>query len=441
MVTGQYYFQYAITGRAKCYDCKQMIPLGAFRVKRQISSKEAWFHFDCLWKHKIGPHCSKYDVMIQMRDPPKSIWFWVNVYDEPEEEDDRIVKHCGSRYACLFTIETDGEGLTSMISQADFDRICHNFALAAERKTPHYIPKVVRGSTWHTCYYYNYGGCEYQPGVTYFLQYRGRDCHPGCLAASGKTNMDAKDFEDYNILSDDEKRDLDQLFKQDDAAFFFPKVVVNNFSEYCELSQCGSNYPMEFPGEFFHKNNLIGANDLRIRYGSKCFHPMCFGRFHKAKFDAKDVVGYEALDAKNKAVIDKYIKKPADYDIPVVSRREFEEYCCAEECLESETLSKFPYPYTIIPYTHIPIKFQNKLYHPKCLQATGKVNIDAKDIQNYDTLDNDEKESLDQIFKKAEKRKLDENQSDEDPEAAKENDEPSAKKFKDDNGNEQEQEV
>uniref|UniRef100_A0A914Y3P9 Uncharacterized protein n=1 Tax=Panagrolaimus superbus TaxID=310955 RepID=A0A914Y3P9_9BILA len=278
------------------------------------------------------------DIMIQIQRRAENMHFWINVNNH------LVYKYYGCLYTSLSTIETNGEGLTSIISKDDLDRICKNFCLASERKTPYYCPKVVRGGTWLTCHYFKYGGCDHRDGAAYFLQYRGRDIHTECLAASGKINMDAKEF----------------------------------------------------------RNNLIGINDPRIRYGSKPYHPYCFGHFHKYKIDAKDIAGYEALDDANKAVLDKYIKKSDDYDIPTVNKAYYDEYCCAEECLESETPSKFPYPYTIKSNLHLQIKFQNKLYHPKCLQASGKVNIDAKDVKNYNALTQEERHSIDQIFKKTE---------------------------------------
>uniref|UniRef100_A0A914QCT4 Uncharacterized protein n=1 Tax=Panagrolaimus davidi TaxID=227884 RepID=A0A914QCT4_9BILA len=128
----------------------------------------------------------------------------------------------------------------------------------------------------------------------------------------------------------------------------------------------------------------------------------------------------------DKLVLDSWFTKSIDFDIPVVGKAKKEDYCNATPCSISPTPSKFPYPYSI-KNDEIQIRYKGGIYHPICLQASGNISVNPKDIKNYENLSDGEKETLDGIYKKSEKRKLEEEESNV---ASEVNGETSAKKKK-----------
>uniref|UniRef100_A0A914PUW8 PARP-type domain-containing protein n=1 Tax=Panagrolaimus davidi TaxID=227884 RepID=A0A914PUW8_9BILA len=55
----------------------------------------------------------------------------------------------------------------------------------------------------------------------------------------------------------------------------------------------------------------------------------------------------------------------------------------------------------IIPAGHLEVVYQNNEFHPECISKTGKVNCDSNEIDGYDSLSDDKKKLLDELFKKS----------------------------------------
>uniref|UniRef100_A0A914PLR5 Uncharacterized protein n=1 Tax=Panagrolaimus davidi TaxID=227884 RepID=A0A914PLR5_9BILA len=106
--------------------------------------------------------------------------------------------------------------------------------------------------------------------------------------------------------------------------------------------------------------------------------------------------GYDSLSDDKKKLLDELYKKDnGSYLLPKAETTSFEKYfCAAQECPNSILKSK----YKIIGPR---IRYQTKTYHPGCLAAMGKVNIDGVEVKNYDSLSDYQKGRLRTFFQKS----------------------------------------
>uniref|UniRef100_A0A914PKN1 PARP-type domain-containing protein n=1 Tax=Panagrolaimus davidi TaxID=227884 RepID=A0A914PKN1_9BILA len=443
-------FQYALSDRSKCEGCEEYIPFDALRVKCEFGNK--FYHFDCFWKKETTAKCKKDEIMvavqgIQPQQYQNGHWNVPFIGYFLHKNTQHLKNFFDRPFVSLEVLDKNMDDIVPLIRTEDIERIRQHAALAQEGKTSFYIPKVVEGTS------FLFRSCEYcfsfekerkecllrqkaveTPEEKLRLEYDKTCFHPKCLSESGFVNIDAKEIGGYASLDENCKKFLDGLFKKKDQAD--PIFMADNTlslehcsSKYCvnmSLAQWARN--AELPAEKYNYNyeRNIPHKNLRIRYEHLSYHPQCFSELRKVNVDGKDIPNYDKMRESDKLVLDSWFTKSIDFDIPVVEKSKKDDYCDATSCSISPTPSKFPYPYSI-KNDEIQIRYKGGIYHPICLQASGNISVNPKDIKNYESLSDGEKETLDGIFKKSEKRKLEEDESNV---ASEVNGEISAKKMK-----------
>uniref|UniRef100_A0AC34FGR1 PARP-type domain-containing protein n=1 Tax=Panagrolaimus sp. ES5 TaxID=591445 RepID=A0AC34FGR1_9BILA len=409
------YFHYSFTDNANCGGCSDKITVGALRVKCDGGLSNggishyyslSFYHFDCFFKSE---ECFKKDeimVEVYIRDGIES-------NDLHDNEDIKKMKVFGERlYASLETLEKNLPFIELAVRPVDCERIRRKFASAPEghvciNKIPYF----------ETCLYCSIdfpSDGDVRRKDDFCLMFTHKYFHPKCLAESGVVNIDAKE--------------RDPVF-----------MVVNKYI-YEECNYC--------------KNiaSQIKEKELRIRYKIYSYHPSCFAEMYEVNIDGKNIPGYDQMEDDEKEILDKYFIKSHDFDIPIIEKAAKDDYCNAVDCCMAQTAStfrytfdnakyqntvrecrisyhpacfknstqtmknndfeeatnddycisptpsKFPYAYTIAK-DQPQIRYINKIYHPICLKISVKSDIAAKEMKNYDSLTDEEKQDFDELFK------------------------------------------
>uniref|UniRef100_A0AC35F064 Uncharacterized protein n=1 Tax=Panagrolaimus sp. PS1159 TaxID=55785 RepID=A0AC35F064_9BILA len=379
------FFEYAISDRSCCGGCQKIIPLKSLRVKCEYGSR--FYHFDCFFKYETTTKCNKNEIMIAAkRIEPQSIRIGAIYKFYKHENAKHLVMFNQYPFVSLEIFDKNLDQIVSIMEPEDIDRIRYHVALAQEGITPYYVPKIENDLPFDPCPY-----ClpsdekkRDKDSSKFRLKYDKKFYHPKCLSKSGLVNIDAKEIDGYDKLDDDCKKLLDDLFEIDNDDI---------------LSVAQDSYIQE---------RNINKKDLRIRCGHLSYHPRCFEELHKVNIDGRDIKNYDKMNERDKMILDSCFIKSDDFDIPFVENAKRDDYC--KECTVEETPSKFPYPYTL-KKGQIQIRFKGDIYHPICLQRSGIINIQAKNMKNYEKLSEKAKQGLDNIFKETKKQKIDNDQS------------------------------
>uniref|UniRef100_A0A914QYI6 Uncharacterized protein n=1 Tax=Panagrolaimus davidi TaxID=227884 RepID=A0A914QYI6_9BILA len=317
-ISNNFLFQYA----SKCEDCnvcEDIIQSGDLEV---VSGDH--LHFNCFFQS-----C---DVLCEKR------YFLIAA----EKYNDEKLKPKTS--VSLEDIDFPG-GFDLRISDTDLIKIREHLALVDEHKTRYSIPSVSITNDINCpkkiCIFRDPSSSQYGAGEHQFsLCFQNKDFHPECLARTGKVNIDAKEIIGYASLADNKKRILDELYKKDNGASFLPLAVTKATSfrdEFCPPSAC-INYT---------KKNGYKINDLKVRYQTKSYHPICLAELGKVNVDASEIVNYDSLNKGHKNQLGKLFIKTDNFDIPTIEMAKDNGYCSC--CiLVTDRPSKFPYPYTLI---------------------------------------------------------------------------------------------
>uniref|UniRef100_A0A914Q770 Uncharacterized protein n=1 Tax=Panagrolaimus davidi TaxID=227884 RepID=A0A914Q770_9BILA len=169
--------------------------------------------------------------------------------------------------------------------------------------------------------------------------------------------------------------------KEHKTRYFIPSILrTNDF--YCaqKCSRRGSGVGKEF-GLLFQNND---------------YHPKCLSKTRKVNCDSNEIDGYDSLSEDKKKLLDELFKKDnASHFLPAAEVTSDEKYLCATpDCLKSDLKNG----YKIIG---LRIRYRTKTYHPECFAEMRKVNMDGKEIENYDSLSDYQKGRLRNLFKKS----------------------------------------
>uniref|UniRef100_A0AC35FS11 Uncharacterized protein n=1 Tax=Panagrolaimus sp. PS1159 TaxID=55785 RepID=A0AC35FS11_9BILA len=400
-------FQYALSHRSKCEGCEKYIPFKETTAK----CKKDEIMIAVQGIQPEGYQTGHWNVPFMGYFLHKTAQHMKNFFDHP--------------FVSLEVLDKNVDDIVSLIQPEDIERIRQQAALAQEGKTSFYIPEVVEDTsdlfkTCEYCFSFEKKRKEYlltqkaeqTPEEKLCLKYDKTCFHPKCLSESGFVNIDAKEIGGYDALDENCKKFLDGLFKKDDQAD--PIFMADNklslehcSSKYCVNMSLARNAELPTEKYNYHYERNIAHKNLRIRYEHLSYHPQCFSELCKVNVDGKDIPNYDKMRETDKLVLDSWFAKSIDFDIPVVEKAKKDDYCNATLCSISSTPSKFPYPYSI-KNDEIQIRYKGGIYHPICLQAFGNI---PKEMKNYESLSEGEKETLDDIFKKSEKRKLEEEES------------------------------
>uniref|UniRef100_A0A914Q2D9 Uncharacterized protein n=1 Tax=Panagrolaimus davidi TaxID=227884 RepID=A0A914Q2D9_9BILA len=364
-------FRYARKRENKeCNECGEKIPIGALVSCYQTNNHKEWHHFDCFWKQRAVDEFRKSNIMISLKHRP--------THSYPPtvslEEYDRTL-----------------DGFQLEINLADLTKIREQFALAKEHKTEFYIPRASKTANLK-CYdrfcarSNSVVGCE-QLG----LYFQGNNYHPECLLETGKINVDAKEIRDYDSLSEDDKKLLDELFEKDNAFYLLPKAETPFFVD--EICFCAALKCSKFSSKIGYK-----IQGLRIRYQTKTYHPDCFAKMDKVNMDGEEIGNYHTLSYPLQLRLRKLFGESNDFDIPLIEKAKRDDYCTLADCPAANGQpSKFPWPYTI-KQGELHIKFHGDIYHLRCFKSTEKSEIDVKDFRGYDSLSQRTKHMLEENF-------------------------------------------
>uniref|UniRef100_A0A914QD20 Uncharacterized protein n=1 Tax=Panagrolaimus davidi TaxID=227884 RepID=A0A914QD20_9BILA len=396
------WFQYAPTSKSACQECKGKIITRDLRAKLEFGN--GFYCFDCLWKYETPAKCKKSQLFLATER--------VNALSYRS-----LPPHIHEKGKCHYiSLESlDTLSIMCAISPEDVERIREHVALAQEGKTPYYTPDIVK-KQGHGCAYCNAVEDGLEPAEDYDvlgLRYDKAFYHYKCLSASGIINIDAKEIRGYDEIDDAEKELLDELFVKDtESGPIFMAIKKLGF-EHCALKNC--SYKVISKGKrkstTFQPQRAIQKDELRIRYGHLSYHPKCFASLGKVNVDAEDIPNYDEMKEDDQEILRKWFKKSKTFEKPVIEKIDESLYCA--ECCTSKA-SKFPYPYTIFKkkdQVSLQIRFQGDVYHPECLQKSGKIVIPANEMEDFDSLTFEEKQTLIELFKKTRKRKSTDDQS------------------------------
>uniref|UniRef100_A0A914QED6 Uncharacterized protein n=1 Tax=Panagrolaimus davidi TaxID=227884 RepID=A0A914QED6_9BILA len=347
-------FQYARELRRDgCNECNGNIHVGALVSYYQ----KEWYHFDCFLKQRAVDEFRKSDIMILLKR--------------------RFINN-GPRSVSLEEYDKHPDGFELDISLTELTKIREQFALAKEHKTDSFIPWASKTANL-ICY-----ECFCAPSTSVVggeqlgLYFQGKNYHLECLLKTGKVNVDAKEICDYDSLSEDDQKLLDELFNKDDDSFFLPCCVPFD-NEYCSFLNC--------------RGEKYDNNGPRIRYHTKTYHLECFAEMGKVNMDGEEIENYHKLSGSQKLRLRNLFKKSNDFDIPLIEKTIRNDYCTLPDCLAANGQpSKFPWPYTIKP-RELQIKFHGDIYHPKCFKASRKVYMDQLLEENFEDIEMDIEES------------------------------------------------
>uniref|UniRef100_A0AC35GH29 PARP-type domain-containing protein n=1 Tax=Panagrolaimus sp. PS1159 TaxID=55785 RepID=A0AC35GH29_9BILA len=401
------FFEYAISDRSRCGGCQKMIPLRSLRVKCEYGSR--YYHFDCFFKYETTTKCDKNEIMIdvqRIQSSQSDLYIIQSGLAQPSfivhENAKHLVMFNEYPFVSLEIFDKNLDHIVPIMKPKDIDRIRYHVALAQEGITPYYVPKIENNLPFDPCPYY-------LSKAKFRLKYDKKFYHPECLSKSGLVNIDAKEIDGYDKLDDDSKKLLDDLFEIDNEADAVFMATNKLGSEHCSSKDC-INMVAKYSDIIFFadQDRNIYKDDLRIRCGHLSYHPRCFEELHKVNIDGRDIKNYDKMNEREKMILDSCFIKSDDFDIPFVEKAKRDDYC--KECTVEKTPSKFPYPYTV-KKGQIQIRFKGNIYHPICLQRSGIINIQAKNMKNYETLSEKAKQGLDNIFMKKRKQKIDNDQS------------------------------
>uniref|UniRef100_A0A914PL08 Uncharacterized protein n=1 Tax=Panagrolaimus davidi TaxID=227884 RepID=A0A914PL08_9BILA len=347
----------------ECNECGEKIRVGAFVSFYQ----QKWHHFDCFFKQRAVDEFRKSEIMIWLKRSPinnRRRTVSLEKYDKHPDESQ---------------LE---------ITLTELTKIREQFALAKEHKTETYIPWASKTANLncHDCIFARSNSVV--GGEQLGISFLSNNYHPICLLKTGKVNVDAKEIRDYDSLSEDDKKLLDELYKKDNASYLLPKAETTSFIDeiyFCAATEC-------------HPENGYKIEGLRIRYQTKTYHPECLASMGKVNIDGEETEYYHTLGNSLKGRLRTLFKKSNDFDIPLIEEAKRDDYCTLADCpAASGRPSKFPWPYTIKP-GELQIKFHGDIYHPSCFKSTQKVNLDVKNFLGYVKLNQRTKQLLEENF-------------------------------------------
>uniref|UniRef100_A0AC35GDL2 Uncharacterized protein n=1 Tax=Panagrolaimus sp. PS1159 TaxID=55785 RepID=A0AC35GDL2_9BILA len=176
------------------------------------------------------------------------------------------------------------------------------------------------------------------------------------------------------------------LVDEHKTRYFIPSVSINNDINCPE--KCVFRDP---------SHSAVGENHFSLFFQNNDFHPECLARTGKVNIDAKEITGYDSLADDKKRVLDEIFKKDngaSFLPLAVTKATSFGvEFCPPSECLNYMKNNS-------CKINGLGVRYKTKSYHPKCLAELGKVNVDAMEIVNYDSLSNGHKNQLGKLFMK-----------------------------------------
>uniref|UniRef100_A0A914R8W8 Uncharacterized protein n=1 Tax=Panagrolaimus davidi TaxID=227884 RepID=A0A914R8W8_9BILA len=349
-------FQYA-RKFYECNECGEKIRVGALVSFYQ----QKWHHFDCFFEQRAVDEFRKSEIMIWLKRSP------INNR---------------RRTVSLQGYDRHSDKSQLEITLTELTKIREQFALAKEHKTESYIPWASRTANLncHDCIFARSNSVV--GGEQLGISFLDNNYHPECLLKTGI-------IRDYDSLSEDDKKLLDELYKKDNASYLLPKAETTSFIDeiyFCAAPEC-------------HSQNGYKIEGLRIRYQTKTYHPGCLAAMGKFNIDGEEIEYYHTLGNSLKERLRTLFKKSNDFDIPLIEEAKRDDYCTLADCPAANGQpSKFPWPYTI-KFGQLQIKFHGDIYHPKCFKSSQIVNMDVKDFRGYDSLSQRTKQMIEETFK------------------------------------------
>uniref|UniRef100_A0A914QVJ5 PARP-type domain-containing protein n=1 Tax=Panagrolaimus davidi TaxID=227884 RepID=A0A914QVJ5_9BILA len=144
---------------------------------------------------------------------------------------------------------------------------------------------------------------------------------------------------------------------------------------------------------FAFSNSVVGGEQLGLYFQGNNYHPKCLLKTRKVNVDAKEIRNYDSLSEDDKKHLGELFKKNDDaFFLPCCIPSD-DEHCSFLKCRE-----KHCHDYDLRIRDH-GIRYQTKTYHLKCFALMGKVNMDGKEIENYNILSHSQKLCLQKLKK------------------------------------------
>uniref|UniRef100_A0A914NZF8 Uncharacterized protein n=1 Tax=Panagrolaimus davidi TaxID=227884 RepID=A0A914NZF8_9BILA len=149
---------------------------------------------------------------------------------------------------------------------------------------------------------------------------------------------------------------------------------------------------------YFRSRRGSGVGKFGLLFQNNDYHPECLAKTGRINCYSDEIDGYDSLSERKKKLLDELYKKDnAFYLLPIAETAcsiDKKYLCAAPEC--SKCHSNIGYN-----IKGLRIRYQTKTYHPECLAAMGKVNINGEEIGNYHKLSYCQKLRLRKLYKKS----------------------------------------